>query len=135
MPAPAGAGPRLPPLRLQAPDQTGDQAPLRPSSACSGGEFRIAERPFPSRVRRPSRTAVAHFSLAVGGMFRTIAAAGIVFAFAAFALRHSTVVGALEEPLLLLFMGTLFLIVGKVFSASGKKVSARPAAQLVERRA
>lgn len=68
-------------------------------------------------------------------MFRTIAAAAIVFAFAAFAVRHSAVAGSLEEPLLLLFMGTLFLIVGKVFSASGKKAQThpRPAAQLVER--
>jgi hypothetical protein len=69
-------------------------------------------------------------------MFRTIAAAAIVFAFAAFALRHSAVAGSLEEPLLLLFMGTLFLLVSKVFSVSGKKAAhPRPAAQLVERRA
>jgi hypothetical protein len=66
-------------------------------------------------------------------MFRTIAAAAIVFAFAAFALRRSTIAGPLEEPLLLLFMGTLFLIVGKVFSAPQKKP--QPARQLVERRA
>ena len=50
-------------------------------------------------------------------MFRTIAAAAIVFAFAAFALHHSSVAGPLEEPLLLLFMGTLFLVVGKLFGA------------------
>ena len=69
-------------------------------------------------------------------MFRTIAAAAIVFAFAAFALRHSAVAGSLEEPVLLLFMGTLFLIVGKVFSAPKKATSQpAPAAQLVERRA
>jgi hypothetical protein len=65
-------------------------------------------------------------------MFRTIAAAAIVFAFAAFALHHSAVVGPLEEPLLLLFMGSLFLLVGKVFSAPAKKPE--PATQLIERR-
>ena len=67
-------------------------------------------------------------------MFRTIAAAVIVFAFAAFALRHSTVAGPLEEPLLLLFMGTLFLVAGKVFDV--KEVE-KPeiAPQLAERRA
>jgi hypothetical protein len=68
-------------------------------------------------------------------MFRTIAAAAIVFAFAAFALRHSTLAGSLEEPVLLLFMGTIFLVVGKIFSATEKKRPAQPAAQLVERRA
>jgi hypothetical protein len=68
-------------------------------------------------------------------MFRTIAAAAIVFAFAAFALRHSPLAASFEEPLLLLFMGTLFLIVGKVFSGSEKKAAAQPAPELVERRA
>ncbi|HUJ26130.1 MAG TPA: hypothetical protein VLW85_08940 [Myxococcales bacterium] len=67
-------------------------------------------------------------------MFRTIAAAGIVFALAAFALRHSSVGGALEEPLLLLFMGTLFLVVGKLFGAT-ERAREEPAAELVERRA
>jgi len=69
-------------------------------------------------------------------MLRTISAAAIVFGFAAFALRHSAVAGALEEPVLLLLMGTLFLVAGKVFSAP-KKVTAQPApaAQLIERRA
>ena len=43
-------------------------------------------------------------------MFRTIAAAAIVFAFAAFALHRSNIAGPLQEPLLLLFMGTLFLL-------------------------
>jgi hypothetical protein len=66
-------------------------------------------------------------------MVRTIAAAAIVFAFAAFALHHSPVAGPLEEPLLLLFMGSLFLIVGKLFSAPQRKVE--PAPELVERRA
>lgn len=66
-------------------------------------------------------------------MFRTIAAAAIVFAFATFALHRSTLAGPLEEPLLLLFMGTLFLVVGKVFSVPQKKPE--PATQLVERRA
>ena len=61
-------------------------------------------------------------------MFRTIAAAAIVFAFAAFALRHMT--GPFEEPILLLVMGSLFLVVGRLF---GEK---RPvAAALVEREA
>jgi hypothetical protein len=54
-------------------------------------------------------------------MFRTIATAAIVFAFAAFALNHSSVGGALEEPLLLLFMGTLFLVVGKLMSNASRK--------------
>ena len=68
-------------------------------------------------------------------MFRTIAAAAIVFAFAAFALHHSTLAGPLEEPLLLLFMGTLFLIVGKLFSAPQRKHVPEPAPELVDRRA
>ena len=46
-------------------------------------------------------------------MHRTIAAAAIVFAFAAFAL-HSASLGAFEEPLLLLVMGSLFLVVGRL---------------------
>ena len=66
-------------------------------------------------------------------MFRTIAAAAIVFAFAAFALHRSNIAGPLQEPLLLLFMGTLFLIVGKVFSSPPRK--AQPAPQIAERRA
>ncbi|HET9754342.1 MAG TPA: hypothetical protein VFP52_15325 [Myxococcales bacterium] len=70
-------------------------------------------------------------------MFRTIAAAAIVFGFAAFALHQSAVMGPLEEPLLLLFMGTLFLVVGKLFSAPRKAVEPEPAPapQLIERRA
>ena len=69
-------------------------------------------------------------------MYRTIAAAVIVFAFAAFALHHSTLAGPLEEPLLLLFMGTLFLVVGKIFGAERKAAPREsPAAQLIERRA
>ncbi len=69
-------------------------------------------------------------------MFRTIAAAAIVFAFAAFALRHSAVAGPLEEPLLLLIMGTLFLVVGKLFSTPKKadEPEPAPAPQFVERR-
>ena len=67
-------------------------------------------------------------------MFRTIAAAAIVFAFAAFALHHTTVAGPLEEPILLLFMGTLFLLVGKLFSGAPRKASAVQA-QLVQHRA
>lgn len=66
-------------------------------------------------------------------MFRTIAAAAIVFAFAAFALHRSTIAGPLGEPLLLLFMGSLFLIVGKLSSAPQKKPGSTP--QLVARRA
>jgi hypothetical protein len=46
-------------------------------------------------------------------MFRTIAAAAIVRFACALALRHLAVAGALEEPVLLLLMGTLFLVVGK----------------------
>jgi peptidoglycan/LPS O-acetylase OafA/YrhL len=66
-------------------------------------------------------------------MYRTIAAAAIVFAFAAFALRHTTVGGALEEPLLLLLMGTLFLVVGKLFKGPARKPT--PAPQMVQREA
>lgn len=54
-------------------------------------------------------------------MFRTIAAAAIVFGFAAFALNRSPVAGPLEEPLLLLLMGTLFLVAGKLFSMPARK--------------
>ena len=67
-------------------------------------------------------------------MFRTIAAAAIVFAFTAVALHRSTIAGRLEEPLLLLFMGTLFLVVGKLFSHPREK-KPEPAPQLLERRA
>jgi hypothetical protein len=66
-------------------------------------------------------------------MFRTIGAAGIVFAFAAFALSHSAV-GPLEEPLLLLFMGTLFLLVGKLTGSPERKAAAVEP-ELAERRA
>jgi hypothetical protein len=57
-------------------------------------------------------------------MHRTIAAAAIVFAFAAFALR-SAALGPFEEPLLLLGMGTLFLVVGKLF-APERRTKPRP---------
>ncbi len=67
-------------------------------------------------------------------MFRTIAAAAIVFAFAAFTLQHSNVAGPLEEPLLLLFMGTLFLVVGKIFSRPPRKAQPAPQPELAERR-
>jgi hypothetical protein len=46
-------------------------------------------------------------------MHRTIAAVAIVFAFAAFALQ-SAHVGPFEEPVLLLLMGSLFLVVGRL---------------------
>ncbi len=65
-------------------------------------------------------------------MFRTIAAAAIVFAFAAFALHRSPAAGPLEEPLLLLIMGTLFLLVGRLFSGPERK--SIPAPQVAERR-
>jgi len=68
-------------------------------------------------------------------MFQTIATAAMAFAVAAYALHRTTIAGRLEEPLLLLFMGTLFLIVGKVFSGPRAKKAAQPAAQLMERRA
>jgi hypothetical protein len=48
-------------------------------------------------------------------MHRTIAAAAIVFAFAAFALQSASI-GPFEEPLLLLLMGSLFLVVGRLFA-------------------
>lgn len=66
-------------------------------------------------------------------MFRTIAAAAIVFAFAAFALHHSTLAGPLEEPLLLLFMGTLFLVVGKLFAGHERTASTAAQPSLIER--
>jgi hypothetical protein len=50
-------------------------------------------------------------------MFRTIAAAALVFAFAATSLHYSTAAGRFEEPLLLLLMGTLFLVAGRLFSS------------------
>jgi hypothetical protein len=50
-------------------------------------------------------------------MYRTIAVAAVIFGFAAFALHNSPVAGRFEEPLLLLLMGTLFLVIGKMFSA------------------
>jgi hypothetical protein len=63
-------------------------------------------------------------------MYRTIAAASVVFAFAAFALHNSPAAGRFEEPLLLLLMGTLFLVVGKVFStpAGGIEITERQSA-------
>jgi hypothetical protein len=74
-------------------------------------------------------------------MHRTIATATLVFAVAAFAL-HSASIGPFEEPLLLLMMGTLFLVVGKLLAP--QRVSKRappeaepepsPAPQLVPRR-
>jgi hypothetical protein len=61
-------------------------------------------------------------------MHRTIAAAAIVFAFAAFALQ-STSIGPFEEPLLLLVMGSLFLVVGRLFAPreSVKEENVEPA--------
>jgi hypothetical protein len=49
---------------------------------------------------------------------RTIAAAALVFAFIAFALHRAPVAGRFEEPVLLLVMGTLFLVVGKLVSGA-----------------
>ncbi len=48
-------------------------------------------------------------------MHHTIAAAAIVFAVAAFALQRASL-GPFEEPLLLLSMGTLFLLFGKLLA-------------------
>ena len=60
-------------------------------------------------------------------MHRTIAAAAIVFAFAAFALQSASV-GPFEEPLLLLVMGSLFLVVGRLFAPrDAAKEQAEPA--------
>jgi len=60
-------------------------------------------------------------------MHRTIAAAAIVFAVAAFALQSASL-GPFEEPLLLLSMGTLFLLVGKLFAphAARREQAAEP---------
>lgn len=68
-------------------------------------------------------------------MFRTIAAASIVFAFSAFALQHSAVGGPFEEPLLLLLMGTLFLVVGKLFGGPATGPAATGLLQREEARA
>lgn len=65
-------------------------------------------------------------------MHRTIAAVAVVFAVAAFALQQSAIAGPFEEPLLLLVMGTLFLVVGKLFGGAVEKA---PAPQLIQRRA
>ncbi len=54
-------------------------------------------------------------------MVRTIAAAAILFTFAAFVLHHSTAGGVFEEPILLLLMGSLFLVAGKLFSGGDSK--------------
>ncbi len=58
-------------------------------------------------------------------MHRTIAAAAIVFAVAAFALQRASL-GPFEEPLLLLSMGTLFLLFGKLLAPHTAR-SQRPA--------
>jgi hypothetical protein len=55
-------------------------------------------------------------------MHRTIAAAAIVFAVAAFALQSASL-GPFEEPLLLLSMGTLFLLFGKLLAPQGRRRS------------
>ena len=57
----------------------------------------------------------------VDTMHRTIAAAAIVFAFAAFALQSASM-GPFEEPVLLLVMGSLFLVVGRLFAPRDAKV-------------
>ena len=57
-------------------------------------------------------------------MHRTIAAAAIVFAFAAFALQSASI-GPFEEPLLLLVMGSLFLVVGRLFAPRGTRAEER----------
>jgi hypothetical protein len=62
-------------------------------------------------------------------MHRTIAAVAIVFAFAVFALQ-SAHVGPFEEPVLLLLMGSLFLVVGRLFApreAGKEEEEAEPA--------
>jgi hypothetical protein len=75
-------------------------------------------------------------------MHRTIAAAAIVFAIAAFALQSASL-GPFEEPLLLLSMGTLFLLVGKLFApharrreqaAEPEESDPAPAPQLIQHR-
>jgi hypothetical protein len=70
-------------------------------------------------------------------MHRTIAAAAIVFAFAAFALQSASI-GPFEEPLLLLVMGSLFLVVGRLLAPRDAKVEEDEPAQapaLAEREA
>jgi len=58
-------------------------------------------------------------------MHRTIAAAAVVFAFAALALQ-SSFMGPFEEPLLLLVMGSLFLVVGRLLAPRDAKVEQEP---------
>src|SRR4051812_11920626 len=128
MPAHAGPAPRL--LRLDCRRQASRGSRRR----CASGRFagqshsdhwkRVTHR-LPADA---SGSLLARFSLGghvgaaegrgwfrgVGGstvMFRTIAAAAIVFAFAAFALHHPQFSGPFEEPILLLVMGSLFLLV------------------------
>jgi hypothetical protein len=64
-------------------------------------------------------------------MFRTIMVAAAVFAFAAFVLHNPALSGPFEEPVLLLVMGTLFLVFGRLFSGPSRRI----APSLVEREA
>ena len=59
-------------------------------------------------------------------MHRTIAAAALVFGIAAFALHQSTMFGSLEEPMLLLVMGSLFVVLGRFFTPAEEKVRLAP---------
>jgi hypothetical protein len=138
--------PAGPARRLQPEERAGGPPAVRRENAGGPARFLAAEAEFPAGVHRSVTSSLAHFSLFVrasrserrgeerlGRMFRTIASAAIVFAFVAFALRHSSLAGPLEEPLLLLFMGTLFLLVGKLSGAPAPKLQPQP--ELIERRA
>ena len=49
-------------------------------------------------------------------MGRTIAAAVVVFAMAMAAIQHADLIGSLGEPVVLLAMGTLFIILSKLLN-------------------
>jgi hypothetical protein len=70
-------------------------------------------------------------------MIRTIATAAIAFGIAAFTL-HRAALGALEEPLLLLAIGTVFLFAGRLFSIreqnAATAIEDEEAAELVPQR-
>jgi hypothetical protein len=56
-------------------------------------------------------------------MIRTIAIAAVAFAIAAFTL-HRAALGAFEEPLLLLALGTVFLFAARVLGPAGQSADA-----------
>lgn len=51
-------------------------------------------------------------------MGRTIAIAAVVFAMAVAALQHTELIGAFGEPVVLLAMGTLFIVLSKYLNTA-----------------